>query len=539
MAVKKFVKFDSEKGYLDNKDDINYYASILMRKVAFGKMLGDFDENGLYVIKQKIVEELIKMPKVIVEVLEDADLIRSKVKADSFFHFILTIEDNKASLKLLEKIQYQSNRDFNSGVYNNINEYVLDEVIIPDKDFDRNPLYQKYNISTENDGEVLSIFDMDELSLALYYNIIEKLKINYLVQNELMLKEKELESIEADYFEAILSVLSEYPEFGDKVVGAVKNDLVEKQSFVIVSKPFFQKTINEIVDSYVEFYIQELSPEQKEEVLTKIREIKAEYYQKFKMLLPIQISQNAGVRFSPNQIVQEGIIGGLAQEIQTKGFTSSDVRKILINEDELMLTIAKIKEMVKENEELCKRDNAKAEDITKGREKVGGFYAELEKQSKVDILKPDTNLIKSAIEQNETAKVQTANESSNKAAAATKSTATTKDSKAKKAGTSAGKTKAKSGGSAGGKKQEKAKSAGGKPAPSGSATKKTAEKSKTSGFDELLITGTMAKRGGQQEKMPHALADELLDEDRSAVKESARITKTETFVHTDLNEFTR
>jgi len=150
-----------------------------------------------------------------------------------------------------------------------------------------------------------------------------------------------------------------------------------------------------------------------------------------------------------------------------------------------------------------------------------------------------SNFSPEAIEQNETAKVQTANESSNKAAAATKSTATTKDSKAKKAGTSAGKTKAKSGGSAGGKKQEKAKSAGGKPAPSGSATKKTAEKSKTSGFDELLITGTMAKRGGQQEKMPHALADELLDEDRSAVKESARITKTETFVHTDLNEFTR
>ena len=200
MAVKKFIKFDSEKGYLDNKDDINYFATNQMRKVAFGKMLGDFDENGLYVINEKIVEELIKMPKVVVEVLEEADLIRSTVKADAFFHFILTIEDNKASLKLLEKINYQSNRDFNSGVYCNINEYVLDEVGIPDKDFDRNALYQKYNISTDNTGDALSIFDMDELSLALYYNIIEKLKIDYLVQNELMLKEKELESVEKPYY---------------------------------------------------------------------------------------------------------------------------------------------------------------------------------------------------------------------------------------------------------------------------------------------------------------------------------------------------
>ena len=218
MAVKKYLKFDSEKGYLDNKDDINYFATNQLQKVAFGKMLGDFDENGLYVINKKIVEELIKMPKVIVEMVEDADLIRSKVKADAFFHFILTIEGDKAYFKLLEKMHYQSNRDFNSGAYSNINEYVLDEVMIPDRDFDRNALYAKYNISTEGDSDVLSIFDMDELSLALYFNIIEKLKLNYLVQNQLMLKEKEIEALEADYFEAVLTVLGDFADFGVKVI---------------------------------------------------------------------------------------------------------------------------------------------------------------------------------------------------------------------------------------------------------------------------------------------------------------------------------
>ncbi|MFQ6723732.1 MAG: hypothetical protein ACLRFE_00155 [Clostridia bacterium] len=399
MAVRKFVKLDSEKGYLDNKDDINYYISTLMRKVAFGKMLGDFDENGLYVINQKIVNELIKMPKVVVEVIEDSDLIRSKVKADSFFHFILSIEDNKAVFKLLEKIPYQSNRDFNVGVYSNINEYVLDEMIVTDKDFNRNALYEKYNISVENNGEVLSIFDMDELSIALYYNIVEKLKVNYLVQNELILKEKELESVEADYFESMLNVLAEFKEFGDKVVTSVKEDLAQKHSFVIISKPFFQKTVNEIVDSYIDFHIQDLSPELKEQVLNRIREIKAEYYQRFKALLPVQIGNKAGVRFDANQILQEGIIGGLAQEISTKGFTSSDVRKILIDEDELQLPIAKIKEIVNENEEICKRDNARAVDITKGREKTAKFYADLEKESKVELLKPDTTLIKSKIDE--------------------------------------------------------------------------------------------------------------------------------------------
>ena len=401
MSVKKYLKFDSEKGYLDNKDDINYFATNQMRKVAFGKMLGDFDENGLYVINAKIVEELIKMPKVVVDIVEGADLIRSTVKADAFFHFILTVEDNKATFKLLEKMQYQSNRDFNTGLYSNINEYIIDEVIVPDKDFDRNALYQKYNISTEKNGDVLSIFDMDELGLALYYNIVEKLKVNYLVQNQMILNEKQLEVVEADYFEAVLSIFEEFKEFGGKVTNDVKKDLAEKHSFVIISKPFFQHTVNEILDSYIEQYMHELSPEQKEQFLIRLRDVKERYYQEFKKLLPIEIAQKAGVRFDANKIVEEGIIGGLAKEIVTKGYTSSDVRKLLIDESELQLSITKIKEMVKENEDICKRDNAKAKDITTNREKTTKFYDELEKENKVDILKPDATLIETTINKND------------------------------------------------------------------------------------------------------------------------------------------
>ena len=543
MAVKKFVKFDSEKGYLDNKDDINYFSTIQMRKIAFGKMLGDFDENGLYVVNQKIVEELIKMPKVVVEIIEGADLIRSKVKADTFFHFILTIEDNKASLKLLEKIPHQSNRDFNTGLYSDINEYILDEVIIPDKDFDRNALYEKYNISTDNDGEVLSIFDMDELSLALYYNIVEKIKIDYLVENALILKEKELETIEADYFEQILSVLAEYKEFGDKVTTGVKTDLAEKHSFVIISKPFFQQTVNEIVDSYIDLYIQDLSPEQKEQVLNRIREIKANYYQRFKALLPIEIAHKAGVRFSANQIVQEGIIGGLAQEIATKGFTSSDVRKILINEDELQLSIAKIKAMVKENEEICKRDNAKAIDITKGRKATTEFYDKLEKENKVDILKPDTTLIKSAIDEKadtkakedvKKAQVGKTVDGANKVQGGKTQGGKTAGGGGKKVG-GGGKT---AGGKTSGGKTTGGKTAPQKPAPAKVKSGAEEEKSKT---DFILFTGTGTRppKNNETQKEANALYEELMGDDNRTVKTSNSASKQDTFIHADSHDLTK
>ena len=515
MAVKKYLKFDSEKGYLDNKDDINYFATSQMRKVAFGGMLGDFDENGLYVIKEKIVQELIKMPKVVVEMVEDADLIRSTIKADSFFHFMLSIEDNKAVFKLLEKLQYQSNRTFNSGLYSNINEYVLDEVIIPDKDFDRNALYQKYNISTENNGDVLSIFDMDELTLAIYFNIVEKLKGNYLVRNELILQEKKLEDVEADYFEEMLTILSEFEDFNSKVISEMQDELAEKHSFVIISKPFYQHTVNEILDGCIESFINTLSPEQKQQFVEKMREVKARYYERFKKLVPVEISQNSGVRFDANKILEESIIGELTKEITTKGYTTSDVRKIVIKEDELQLSINKIKENVKENEEACKRDNAKAKDIVAGRKLTTEFYKSLEARKKVDMLSPDTTLIGQAIGDKTTEKSAglIATAAGVKTAASVSSSAGTK-----KAGNNNKKTASAQKGGGKGQSSEKGKKGGG----GGSTTKKAGGNAKATGKTETkkqqnnFATAAMYGSGAKPEESKNA------DEKKETVKETAK-----------------
>lgn len=398
MAIKKYVKTDSEKGYLEDKDDINYFATSQMKKVAFGCMLGDFDENGLYVVSEKIVGELIKMPKVIVENVEGTDLIRSKIKGDAFFHFILSIEGNKARLSLLEKINYQSNRNLNSGAYNNINEYLLDEMTVPDKDVNRDALYQKYNIATEDDGDVLSIFDMDELSIALYFNLIEKIKANYLTQNKLVLNEKESEQIEADYFEAVLDAVSGYADFEGKVLNDFKSNLAEKHNFFVPSKPFYQSAINEILDSVIDLYISDLSDEDRQAFLVKFREIKAEYYKKYKQLLAIHIEREAGVKLDNNKLIEENIIGSLSREIETKGYTASDVRKIAIDDSELQLSVETIKKLLHENLELSGQDHNRVKDITKGRKRTSELYRQIEQANIANV--KDEPLIKSAIEDN-------------------------------------------------------------------------------------------------------------------------------------------
>jgi hypothetical protein len=196
----------------------------------------------------------------------------------------------------------------------------------------------------------------------------------------------------------MLSVLSEFKEFNELVVEGVQDELAEKHSFVIISKPFYQHTVNEILDGCIDSFMATLSPEQKQQFVEKMREVKARYYERFKKLVPVEISQKSGVRFDANQILEETIMGELTKEIATKGYTSSDVRKIKINEDELQLPISKIKENVKENENDCKRDNAKAKDIVEGRKLTTEFYKSLEARKKVDMLSPDTSLIEHVIE---------------------------------------------------------------------------------------------------------------------------------------------
>jgi len=327
----------------------------------------------------------------------------------------------------------------------------------------------------------------------------------------------------------MLAILNEYNEFGDIVTKALKNDLSEKHSFVIVSKPFFQKTVNEVLDSFIDLYIQDLPAEKREEILNKIREIKAQYYQKFKALIPIQITQKAGVRFDTNQVVEEGLIDGLIKEIRTKGFTSSDVRKILVKDDELQLSIAKIKEMITENEETCKRNNAKAKDITTGRELTKKFYNDLEKENQVAILKPDTTLIKSAIEEKTDKKEEKKITVNSAVSVASSGAKTAPKQGVKKANVKGGSAQQRSA-----KKQQPAKSQ--KPAKGEQREANTPSATTgTSGF--LYGSGTPRAPQRERDTVAANLLEELMEDDRRVVKDSSKISREETFVHTEMDEY--
>lgn len=268
----KYLKPDCELGYVEDNVEIDYLKFNNLRHSILGCMLGDFDENGYYVVSPEIAKELILMKKYLFESMDNIEICKSELKLDKQLTFMITFEGNKATLSLLEKINYEANYKINSGLYSNINEYVLDEVETSGE-VDRNVIYQRWNIS-EYEGNIIDIFNCDDAVLEKYFGIVNRFK--YLLQaNKILLdKEEEIEAIEIEYSLAMFDILSHYPKLEKVVKAQIRDTLNEKKDFVRLDKPNFAKTLNEIIDNVVETNLGVLNEKEKEEFNIEQRNIK-------------------------------------------------------------------------------------------------------------------------------------------------------------------------------------------------------------------------------------------------------------------------
>jgi len=265
----QYLKPDSALGYIEDSAQIECLKFNNLRHTILGCMLGDFDEVGAYVVSPEIVSELISMEKYLVESFDNVELCKSALKLDKQISFMVTFEGNKATLSLVEKINYEANFLLNSGTYSNINEYVLDSVETSGE-VNRNVIYAKWNIKT-NPGNVIDIFNCDDSVLEKYFGIVNRFK--YLLQtNKILLEtEEKTEEIEAGYSNQIFEILSHYPKLEEEVIKTINETLEKKKTAISVKKPFFAKTFNELLENSIEKSLSVLTDEQKQEFETEKR----------------------------------------------------------------------------------------------------------------------------------------------------------------------------------------------------------------------------------------------------------------------------
>lgn len=246
----QYLKPDSELGYVEDLAEIEFLKFNNLRHSVLGCMLGDFDELGSYVVSPEIVKELISMEKYIVETYDNIELCRSTLKLDKQISFIVTLEGNKATLSLVEKLNYEANFTLDSGTYSNINEYILDTVETSGE-VNRNFLYDRWNIKLVP-GNIVDIFNCDDSVLEKYFGIVNRFKYLLRANATLLKKESVVEELESEYAKSVLNILQHYPNLNKAVIDEIKTSLQEKKDSISIKKPFFVKSFNELLENAIQ-----------------------------------------------------------------------------------------------------------------------------------------------------------------------------------------------------------------------------------------------------------------------------------------------
>ena len=263
----QYLKPDTELGYVEDSAEIENLKVNNMRHVVLGCMLGDFDEVGSYVVDDEVKQELIEMDKYIVETFDNIEFCRSELKLDKQISFMVTFEGNRARLALIEKIQFEGNFKLNSGTYSNVNEYVLDSVETSGE-INRAVIYARWHIKPLP-SQIIDIFSCDEAMLAKYFGIVKRFKYLLAANKTLLEKEAAMEEIEAGYVNEIFSILNHYPILKKNVLENLNKTLSEKKNAVSVKKPFFAKTLNEVVENVIDQNLGVLNEQEKQNFLSE------------------------------------------------------------------------------------------------------------------------------------------------------------------------------------------------------------------------------------------------------------------------------
>ncbi|MGN0787608.1 MAG: hypothetical protein ACI4L6_00860 [Candidatus Onthoplasma sp.] len=266
----KYLKPDCEKGYIEDNEDIIRAKFNNMRHTIFGCMLGDFNESGEYVVSNEIKKELIAMKKFLVDTVDNIDVCVSQLKLDKQISFIVTFEEDKATLTLVEKMSYEANYKLNSGRYSNINEYVLD-TLKTSGEVDHSAVYRHWNIS-QFPGDALDIFSCDEETLAEFFGLASRFKYLLEANATLLKREEEIEEIEANYTLNVLNILKRYPKLEKIVKDELSKFSGDKSNLISPKRPNFAKTINEVLENVIAENIGLLEENEQKEFLQEKRQ---------------------------------------------------------------------------------------------------------------------------------------------------------------------------------------------------------------------------------------------------------------------------
>lgn len=278
MENEKFYKrIDSESGLIKKDTEKNHYVVLQKEQIIRNMLLGEYDSTGNYIVNPEIINELVAMPKYFVEEYDSIYLVKGTYKADKFFYFSVSFGENTATLNLLEKINFGSNLKPDIASYSNIITTKLLSVEIDNPHENLDEVYKKFNISKEPADKIKDFSELSDEERAALVNLLYKVKFNY-VRNTLWLKkEKERELSEAEYFDSVVNLLYNLPEFGTSVLLDLDKEFVTKKDLIKFENLFFFLSINDMLNAFIEKNKNKINEKDYLEFLKQYKDIQKKY----------------------------------------------------------------------------------------------------------------------------------------------------------------------------------------------------------------------------------------------------------------------
>jgi len=283
-----YLRQGCEDVFIEDSAEIEYAKFNNLRHTVMGYMLGDFDEHGVYTVDEEIVKELIGLKKQIIDEIDNMIICQSALTLNSHITFLISFDEDQATLSLLEKVNHEGNFKENAGSYSDISEYILDRIETSGVITDRSYIYNRWNI-TDEELPALSIHDLDEETLQSLFGIVNRFKYLLYCNTYLLEKEQQLEEQELTYAEEIKTLLIAYPELKKKVDETLKETLADKKELICLDKPFVTSQINEVIERAIEENIEVLTEEDQKNFKEEKHTIQNRHNLHMLDILPINI----------------------------------------------------------------------------------------------------------------------------------------------------------------------------------------------------------------------------------------------------------
>lgn len=198
-----YIRKDSETGFTEQKAEIARLKATHQMKCITQKLLGDFDKNGEYVIEEKIMQELIAMPKLIDSEKDGVLKLSYEYKDGQFFKMNCPQPVKLPDGSLYCTLVFDEDIEYGNGyVIDTISTVVGSFTCKKDQTQNFDELRKKaFHIYKRDDPDAKSRKPTDAIDARLAY-------LNALLDN---FKNKE-EEIEEKYYNRRMEIMSDIPE---------------------------------------------------------------------------------------------------------------------------------------------------------------------------------------------------------------------------------------------------------------------------------------------------------------------------------------